>query len=69
VFSSITKVCPDSLNLSNADDPFAGISSVSSYYLFFPDQGLDCYVLESSRVFFVKFSKLAIFKSMNFYIS
>jgi hypothetical protein len=28
------KVCPDSLNLSNAGDPFAGISSLSSCSLF-----------------------------------
>jgi hypothetical protein len=28
----------------------------------FPDQGLDCYVLESSRVFFVKFPKLSVFQ-------
>jgi hypothetical protein len=33
-FFSITKVCPDSLNLLNADDSFAGISSLSSCYLF-----------------------------------
>jgi hypothetical protein len=30
--------------------------------MFFPDQGLDCYVLESSRVFFVKFPKLSVFQ-------
>jgi hypothetical protein len=30
--------------------------------LVFPDQGLDCYVLESSRVFFVKFPKLFVFQ-------
>jgi hypothetical protein len=28
------KVCPNSLNLLNADDSFAGISSLTSYYLF-----------------------------------
>jgi energy-converting hydrogenase Eha subunit F len=28
------KVCPDPLNLSNTDDPFAGISSLSSCSLF-----------------------------------
>jgi hypothetical protein len=28
------KVCPDSLNLPNAGDSFAGISSLTSYYLF-----------------------------------
>jgi hypothetical protein len=62
VFFSITKVCPDLLNLSNAGDSFAGISSVTSCYLFFPDQGLDYYVLERSRVFFVKFPKLSVFQ-------
>jgi hypothetical protein len=34
LFFSITKVCPDLLNLSNAGDSFAGISSVTSCYLF-----------------------------------
>jgi hypothetical protein len=29
----------------------------------FPDQGLDCYVLESSRVFFVKFPKISLFQT------
>jgi hypothetical protein len=33
-FFSTTKVCPDSLNLLNAGDSFAGISSLSSCYLF-----------------------------------
>jgi hypothetical protein len=28
----------------------------------FPNQGLDCFVLESSRVFFVKFLKLSVFQ-------
>jgi hypothetical protein len=28
----------------------------------FPNQGLDCYVLETSRVFFVKFPKLSVFQ-------
>jgi hypothetical protein len=34
------KVCPDSLNLLNAGDSFAGISSLSSYYLFSPTKDL-----------------------------
>jgi hypothetical protein len=34
VFSFITKVCPDSLNLLNAGDSFAGISPLISCYLF-----------------------------------
>jgi hypothetical protein len=33
-FFSITKVCPDLLNLLNAGDSFAGISSLTSCYLF-----------------------------------
>jgi hypothetical protein len=33
VFSSITKVCPNPLNLLNAGDSFAGISSLTSCYL------------------------------------
>jgi hypothetical protein len=28
----------------------------------FPNQGLNCFVLESSRVFFVKFPKLSVFQ-------
>jgi hypothetical protein len=63
------KVCPDSLNLLNAGDSFTGIPSLSSCYLFFTDQGLDCYVLESSRVFFVIFQSFLYFKPVNFYIS
>jgi hypothetical protein len=34
LFFSTTKVCSDSLNLSNAGDSFAGISSLTSGYLF-----------------------------------
>jgi hypothetical protein len=56
------KVCPDSLNLPNADDPFAGISSLSSCSLFFPNQGLNCFDLESSRVFSIRFPKLSLFQ-------
>jgi hypothetical protein len=56
------KVCPDSLNLFNAGDPFAGILSISSCYLFFPDQGLDCFDLENSRVFSVRFPELSLFQ-------
>jgi hypothetical protein len=55
------KVCPDSLNLPNAGDSFAGISSLSSCSLFFPDQGLNCFDLGSSRVFSVKFPELSLF--------
>jgi hypothetical protein len=34
LFFSITKVCPDLLNLLNTGDSFAAISSLSSYYQF-----------------------------------
>jgi hypothetical protein len=34
------KVCPNSLNLLNAGDSFAGISSLSSCYLFSPTRDL-----------------------------
>jgi hypothetical protein len=34
------KVCPDSLNLLNAGDSFAGISSLTSCYLFSPTRDL-----------------------------
>jgi hypothetical protein len=63
LFFSTTKVCPDSLNLSNASDPFARILSVSSCYPFFPDQGLDCFDLESSRVFSINFPELSLFQT------
>jgi hypothetical protein len=56
------KVCPDPLNLPNAGDSFAGISSLSSCSLFFPDEGLVCFDLESSKMFFVKFPKLSLFQ-------
>jgi hypothetical protein len=62
LFFSTTKACPDSLNLPNAGDSFAGISLLSFLFSIFPNQGLDCYVLESSRVFFVKFPKLSLFQ-------
>jgi hypothetical protein len=35
-----SKVCPDSLNLPNTGDPFAGTSSLSSYSLFSPTRDL-----------------------------
>jgi hypothetical protein len=56
------KVCPDPLNLPNTGDPFARTSSLSSCSLFFPDQGLNCFDLESFRVFFVKFPKPSLFQ-------
>jgi hypothetical protein len=57
------KVCPDPLNLPNAGDPFARISSLSSCSLFFHDQRLNCFDLESSRVFSVKFPELSLFSN------
>jgi hypothetical protein len=56
------KVCPDSLNLLNAGDSFAGISSLSFRSFVFPDQGLNCFGLESSRVFSVRFPELSLFQ-------
>jgi hypothetical protein len=56
------KVCPEPLNLPNAGNPFARTSSLSSYSLFFPDQGLNCFDLESSRVFSVKFLEPSLFQ-------
>jgi hypothetical protein len=40
LFFSTTKVCPDPLNLPNTGDSFAGISSLSSCYLFSPTKDL-----------------------------
>jgi hypothetical protein len=57
------KVCPEPLNLPNAGNPFAGTSLLSSYSLFFPDQGLNCFDLESSRVFSVKFPEPFYFQN------
>jgi hypothetical protein len=56
------KVCPDSLNLPNASDSFAGISSLSFRSLFSPNQGLNCFGLESSRVFSIRFLELSLFQ-------
>jgi hypothetical protein len=53
---------PDPLNIPNAGDSLAGISSLSSCSLFSPDQGLNCFDFESSRVFSVKFPKLSLFQ-------
>jgi hypothetical protein len=56
------KVCPDSLNLSNAGDPFAGTLSLFFLFSVFLDQGLECFDLESSRVFSVWFPELSLFQ-------
>jgi hypothetical protein len=38
---------------------------VTFLFSVFPDQGLECFDLESSRVFFVKFQSFLYFKSVN----
>jgi hypothetical protein len=57
------KVCLDPLNLPNASDPFC--RNIVDFFLFsvFPDQGLNCFNLESSRVFSIKFPKLSLFQN------
>jgi hypothetical protein len=55
------KVCPDSLNLPNTGDPFCRNIIVIFLFSIFPDQGLNCFDLESSREFFVKFPELSLF--------
>jgi hypothetical protein len=61
LFFSTTKVCPNPLNLLNADD---SLPEYRRYSLFsvVPDQGLNCFALESSRVFFVRFPELSLFQ-------
>jgi hypothetical protein len=56
-------VCFDPLNLSNAGDPFC--RNIVVFILFFvsPDQGLNCFDLESSRVFSIKFPELSLFSN------
>jgi hypothetical protein len=56
------KVCPDSLNLPNAGDPFCRNIVVIFPFFVFPDQGLNCFDLESSRVFSIKFPKPSLFQ-------
>jgi hypothetical protein len=64
------KVCPDPLNLLNAGDPFCWNIIVIFLFSVYLDQGLNCFDLEGSRVFSVKFPRaFFIFKSVNFYIS
>jgi hypothetical protein len=55
------KVCPDSPNLSNTGDPFCRNIIVIFSFFVFPDQGLNCFDLESSRVFSVRFPELSVF--------
>jgi hypothetical protein len=56
------KVCPDSLNLPNTGNPFCRNIVVIFLFSVFPDQGLNCFDLESSRMFFVKFPRLSLFQ-------
>jgi hypothetical protein len=56
------KVCPDSLNLSNAGDPFCWNIIAIFLFFVFPDQGLNCFDLESSRVFSVNFPEPSLFQ-------
>jgi hypothetical protein len=56
------KVCPDSLNLSSAGDPFRWNVVVFFLFSVFPDHGLNCFDLESSRVFSVKFPEPSLFQ-------
>jgi hypothetical protein len=56
------KVCPDSLNLLNAGDSFCWNIVVIFPFSVFPDQGLNCFILESSRVFSVRFPKPSLFQ-------
>jgi hypothetical protein len=56
------KVCPDPLNLPNAGDSLCWNIVVIFLFSVFPNQGLKCFDLEGSRVFFVKFPKLSLFQ-------
>jgi hypothetical protein len=55
------KVCPDSLNLPNAGNPICRNIVVIFLFSVFPDQGLNCFNLEGSRMFSVKFPELSLF--------
>jgi hypothetical protein len=59
---SYPKVCPDSLNLPDTGDLFCRNIIVIFLLSIIPDQGLNCFDFESSRVFFVKFPKLPLFQ-------
>jgi hypothetical protein len=56
------QVCPDSLNLPNAGDSFCWNIIVIFLFFVFPDQGLNCFDLESSRVVSVKFAEPSLFQ-------
>jgi hypothetical protein len=55
------KVCPDPLNLPNADDSLCRNIVVIFLFSVFPDQGLNCFDLESSKAFSVKFPEPSLF--------
>jgi hypothetical protein len=57
-----TKVRYDPLNLPSAGDSLRRNAVIFFLFSVFPDQGLNCFDLESSRVFFVKFPKLSLFQ-------
>jgi hypothetical protein len=56
------KVCSDPLNLPNTGHPLCWNIVVFNLFSIFPDQGLNCFDLESSRVFFVKFPEPSLFQ-------
>jgi hypothetical protein len=56
------KVCPDPLNLPNAGDPLCRNIVVFFLSSVFPYQGLNCFDLESSGVFSVKFLEPSLFQ-------
>jgi hypothetical protein len=57
------KVCPDPLNLSSADDSLCRNAIVIFLSFVFPHQGLNCFDLESSRVFSVKHPEPSLFSN------
>jgi hypothetical protein len=56
------KVCPDSMNLSSAGDPFCRNVVIFFLSSVFPYQGLNCFDLEGSRVFSIKLPELSLFQ-------
>jgi hypothetical protein len=60
------EVCSDPLNLPNAGDPFCRNIVVIFLLSVFPDQGLNCFDLESSRAFSIKFPEPSLFQISEF---
>jgi hypothetical protein len=56
------KVCNDPLNLSSAGDSLRRNAIVIFLSFIFPDQRLNCFDLEGSRMFSVKFPELSLFQ-------